>query len=202
MITEFEIKTAINKIYNGGPGSGNHSPGQGRGVGKPGAGAGGLSGIKDKKAFSKKIVEISEKTGWDYYDSEKEREDAIKQFEKEMDGYDPSWVSDLLAGMKSRAKDDATVKEIESLEKEMKDLNSEKKEKTKSKSDPISVPLSKRKRIEFEDDIVAVYRGDKEIYKGMEDDEPMKDEPWRYDTTTKTYSIPSYEEYKKVCIDI
>lgn len=69
-------------------------------------------------------------------------------------------------------------------------------------SDPISVPMSKRKRIEFEDDIVAVYRDDEEIYKGMEDDEPMKREPWKYDDSTKTYSIPGYEEYKKVCIDI
>ncbi|MBQ9160849.1 MAG: hypothetical protein IJ122_05960 [Methanobrevibacter sp.] len=43
MLTESEVKKTINKILNGGPGSGNHAPGQGRGVGKPGAGAGGSS---------------------------------------------------------------------------------------------------------------------------------------------------------------
>lgn len=37
-MNEYQIKLEINKIMNGGAGSGNHNPGQGRGVGKPGNG--------------------------------------------------------------------------------------------------------------------------------------------------------------------
>lgn len=48
-------------------------------------------------------------------------------------------------------------------------------------------------RIDYEDDLVIVYdeRG-KVIYKGIEDYEPMKDEPWRWDETIKGYRPEGY----------
>lgn len=42
-------------------------------------------------------------------------------------------------------------------------------------------------RIEFEDDLVVVVDKDgAHIYRGMEDDEPYKREPWRFVVTTKS----------------
>ena len=47
-----------------------------------------------------------------------------------------------------------------------------------------------RKQIEFEDDIVIVYdESGKEIYKGAEDYEIMKDEPWKWSSKEKSYSL-------------
>ena len=40
-------------------------------------------------------------------------------------------------------------------------------------------------RIEFEDDLVAVFDGKTEVYRGMEDYEPCKREAWRFVKTTK-----------------
>ena len=36
-----------------------------------------------------------------------------------------------------------------------------------------------RKRIDFEDDIVIVFEDGNQIYKGIEDYEPMKDADWK-----------------------
>lgn len=36
-------------------------------------------------------------------------------------------------------------------------------------------------KIEFEDDLVVVKKNGKVVYKGTEDYEPMKDEPWKWD---------------------
>lgn len=55
-----------------------------------------------------------------------------------------------------------------------------------------------RTRINFEDDIVIVYDGDKEIYKGLEDYEPMKDEDWRWDNATQSYVLGNY---RKICLE-
>lgn len=59
-------------------------------------------------------------------------------------------------------------------------------------------PISQRKRIEFEDDIVRVYDGNKEIYAGAEDYEPMQDENWKWDNTNKYYK---FDKYIKVCCE-
>lgn len=63
-----------------------------------------------------------------------------------------------------------------------------------------------RKRIDFEDDLVLVFCDGEEIYKGIEDDEPMKDEDWRYDNSKQAYTLndPRTEgkEYIKICLDV
>lgn len=59
-------------------------------------------------------------------------------------------------------------------------------------------PVGQRKRIDFEDDIVKVYDGNKEIYAGAEDYEPMKDEDWKWDNTNKYYK---FGKYIKVCCE-
>ena len=59
-------------------------------------------------------------------------------------------------------------------------------------------PMGQRKRIEFEDDIVKVYDGNKEIYAGAEDYEPMQDENWQWDNANKYYK---FGKYIKVCCE-
>lgn len=52
--------------------------------------------------------------------------------------------------------------------------------------------------INFEDDTVIVYDGDEEIYRGIEDYEPMKDENWKWDEKTKSYV---FDNYRKICLE-
>lgn len=59
-------------------------------------------------------------------------------------------------------------------------------------------PKSRRKRIETEDDLVKVYQGNKEIYSGTEDYEPMNDADWRWDNNDKCYK---YDKYVKICFE-
>lgn len=59
-------------------------------------------------------------------------------------------------------------------------------------------PKSQRKRIDFEDDLVKVYQGNKEIYSGIEDYEPMKDANWKWDNNDKCYK---YDKYIKICVE-
>ena len=54
------------------------------------------------------------------------------------------------------------------------------------------------KRINFDDDLVKVYQNGEEIYKGLEDYEPMKDAPWKWDNTNKWYT---YKDMIKVCVE-
>lgn len=57
-----------------------------------------------------------------------------------------------------------------------------------------------RKQIEFEDDLVIVFDGNEsQIYKGIEDYEPMKDENWRWDNSEKVYK---YGGYIKICLEV
>lgn len=57
-----------------------------------------------------------------------------------------------------------------------------------------------RRRIDFEDDLVIVYdESGKQIYKGIEDYEPMKDCDWKWSNDKKAYE---YEGYIKICMDI
>lgn len=46
-------------------------------------------------------------------------------------------------------------------------------------------------KINFEDDIVAVYDADtgEQLYKGMEDYEDLKDEPWKWDASIGAYRL-------------
>ena len=54
------------------------------------------------------------------------------------------------------------------------------------------------KRIQYEDDLVVVYDpSGEEIYKGMEDYEPMKDENWKWDMFHGYYT---FNGYVKVCL--
>lgn len=58
------------------------------------------------------------------------------------------------------------------------------------------------KQIEYENDIVVVYEDGEEIYRGMEDYEPMKDEPWKWDDEQQCYTLQGEcFNYRKVCID-
>lgn len=54
------------------------------------------------------------------------------------------------------------------------------------------------KHIEYEDDLVRVYdKSGTEIYSGLEDYEPMKDENWHFDKSLGAYR---FEDYIKVCV--
>ena len=64
-----------------------------------------------------------------------------------------------------------------------------------------SVPSkSRRKRIDFEDDLVTVYDGENEVYKGTEDYEPDKDEDWLWDEADKSYYIKG-TNLRKYCYE-
>jgi len=54
------------------------------------------------------------------------------------------------------------------------------------------------KRIDYEDDLVVVYDANgNEIYKGLEDYEPMKYEDWEFDNSLGAYRL---DGYVKVCL--
>lgn len=58
----------------------------------------------------------------------------------------------------------------------------------------------KYKPIEYEDDLVVVYdSGGEEVYKGLEDYEPYKDENWEWDSNSNTYKCNGFT---KVCLDV
>ena len=57
-----------------------------------------------------------------------------------------------------------------------------------------------RRRVNFDDDLVIVYdEDDREIYRGLEDYEPMKDEPWKWDNESQSYKL---DKYRKICLEI
>lgn len=57
-----------------------------------------------------------------------------------------------------------------------------------------------RKRIDAEDDLVIVFNeSEQQIYKGIEDYEPMKDCDWKWDSSTQAYN---YNGYVKICLDV
>lgn len=64
----------------------------------------------------------------------------------------------------------------------------------------------KRKRIEYEDDIVIVFVDDRQTYKGIEDYEPMKDENWKWDSSIQAYTLDdprtNGQTYIKICLDV
>lgn len=56
------------------------------------------------------------------------------------------------------------------------------------------------KRIDFDDDIVAVYNPQgKVIYKGLEDYDPHKRDDWRWDGSKGYYTNPDHPGFVKVC---
>lgn len=64
--------------------------------------------------------------------------------------------------------------------------------------------MRKGRRIEFDDDVVIVYKGQDVIYHGIEDFEPMKDEAWTFNEKDGAYHLPIIEkhfnsEYIKIC---
>lgn len=56
-----------------------------------------------------------------------------------------------------------------------------------------------RKRIDFEDDIVIVFEDGNQIYKGIEDYEPMKDADWKWDNSIQAYVL---DNYIKICLEV
>lgn len=57
------------------------------------------------------------------------------------------------------------------------------------------------KRIEYDDDFVVVMLGSREIYKGIEDYEPMRDEFWKWDEKEEAYFLKlNGKTYKKMCV--
>jgi len=56
-----------------------------------------------------------------------------------------------------------------------------------------------RKRIDFEDDIVIVFEDGNQIYKGIEDYEPMKDADWKWDNNIRAYVL---DNYIKICLEV
>lgn len=55
-------------------------------------------------------------------------------------------------------------------------------------------------RIEYDDDLVVVYdRDGNEVYRGLEDYEPMKYEPWEYD---EDYRFYRFGGYIKMCLPL
>lgn len=57
---------------------------------------------------------------------------------------------------------------------------------------PKSIKLVKNNSIRYDDDEVVVYRNGKKIYSGLEDDEPMKREPWRFNSEFGFYWLTDY----------
>lgn len=57
-----------------------------------------------------------------------------------------------------------------------------------------------RKRIDFEDDFVIVFdETEQQIYKGIEDYEPMKDADWKWDPSENVYR---FGKYIKICLEV
>ena len=54
------------------------------------------------------------------------------------------------------------------------------------------------KKINYEDDLVVVYDKDGNVvYKGVEDSEGMKDEPWKWDDSIGAYRL---DDFIKTCV--
>lgn len=62
-----------------------------------------------------------------------------------------------------------------------------------------------RRQINYDDDIVIVYDdNEKEIYRGIEDYEPMKDAAWSWENSNRCYRFRDVDGnyYIKICLDI
>lgn len=57
---------------------------------------------------------------------------------------------------------------------------------------PKSVKLIQKNAINYDDDIVVVYKNGKKIYSGEEDDEPMKREDWIFNSDFGFYWLVDY----------
>ena len=58
------------------------------------------------------------------------------------------------------------------------------------------------KRIRYDDDFVVVTTNGREIYKGIEDYEPMKYELWKWNEAEQAYFLKvDGKTYKKECIE-
>ena len=55
--------------------------------------------------------------------------------------------------------------------------------------------MSRCRRINYDDDLVIVKKGKEVIYRGLEDYEPLKDEPWRWDEKAKCYKLNGLKKY-------
>ena len=57
---------------------------------------------------------------------------------------------------------------------------------------PKSIKLIQKNAINYDDDIVVVYKNGKKIYSGEEDDEPMKREDWIFNSDFGFYWLVDY----------
>lgn len=57
---------------------------------------------------------------------------------------------------------------------------------------PKSIKLIQKNAINYDDDIVVVYKNGKKIYFGEEDDEPMKREDWKFNSDFGFYWLRDY----------
>ena len=55
--------------------------------------------------------------------------------------------------------------------------------------------LSQFGKINMDDDLVIVVQNGEIIYNGIEDYEPMKDEPWKWNSKEKCYELDNYKKY-------
>lgn len=153
-----------------------------------------------------------------YYDQKRTRN--IYEFMKEIDTkYGPAYIpcdkeGNLLINL-SYVYQGSGIKDIKEKEPNFKrePINKDKKEPKKikiNKKDKVEIdkPESKEDnlkeitgngRINFEDDLVKVFNSKgEEIYKGLEDYEPYKEENWRYNSDKKRYE---YKDLIKIRVD-
>ena len=61
----------------------------------------------------------------------------------------------------------------------------------------------KRKPVDFDDDIVIVWKNNRKVYQGLEDDDPMRDAPWRFDRREICYRYTDGKnDYVKVALEV
>ena len=60
---------------------------------------------------------------------------------------------------------------------------------------PKSIKLTQKNAINYDDDIVVVYKNGRKIYSGEEDSEPMKREYWRFNSDFGFYWLREYSSH-------
>ena len=124
----------------------------------------------------------------------------IQEIEKEPKPHDIGWAERLRRAQGSYKQykrwmemhEDFSARAEDWLSKNRNSKDNEKEEKDNA--------IPGGKRIEFDDDIVAVYNPQgKVIYKGLEDDDPHKRDDWRWDGSKGYYTNPAHPGFVKVC---
>lgn len=70
-------------------------------------------------------------------------------------------------------------------------------------ADTMARKIMSGRRVNFDDDMVVIYRNGKLEYKGLQDYNPYRDEDWEWDDKKKHYTMRhGKDEYIMVCLDI